>query len=245
MVNHSSLATRHSPLPFYVTGGTLTREAPSYVTREADRQLLDGLRRGEFCYVLTSRQMGKSSLMVRTATRLREEGTDVVLLDLTAIGQNLNAEQWYSGLLTQMGEQLNLEDELEDFWDAHPRLGPLQRWMQAIRHNVLPRCIGAVAIFVDEIDAVRSLPFSTDEFFAAIRECYNRRGEEEELNRLTFCLLGVAVVATRARRRLTSAIASSYTISPPPKPRRSPRACREIPPPCSTACCAGRAAILI
>ena len=30
--------------------------------------------------------------------------------------------------------------------------------------------LGRLVIFVDEIDVVRSLPFSTDEFFAAIRE---------------------------------------------------------------------------
>ncbi len=47
-------------------------------------------------------------------------------------------------------------------------------------------------VFVDEIDIVRSLPFSTDEFFAAIRECYNRRAQEPEYEKLTFCLLGVA-----------------------------------------------------
>src|SRR5262249_3756336 len=47
-------------------------------------------------------------------------------------------------------------------------------------------------IFIDEIDVVRSLPFATDEFFAAIRECYNRRVEDPLMERLTFCLLGVA-----------------------------------------------------
>jgi hypothetical protein len=51
---------------------------------------------------------------------------------------------------------------------------------------------GRIVMFVDEIDAVRSLPFSTDEFFAAIRELYNRHTEEAEVERLTFCLLGVA-----------------------------------------------------
>jgi WD40 repeat protein len=40
---------------------------------------------------------------------------------------------------------------------------------------------------------VRSLPFSTDEFFAALRDCYNRRTQDPEFQRLTFCLLGVAV----------------------------------------------------
>src|SRR5262245_27315558 len=192
MTNYSSLSTHHSSAPFYVTGGTLSRDALSYVTRQADGDLYSGLMQRQFCHVLTSRQMGKSSLMVRTAARLRESGAGVVLLDMTAIGQNLTAEQWYSGLLTQIGQQLELDDELEGFWDAHPKLGPLQRWMQAIRRVLLPRYPGPVVIFVDEIDAVRNLPFSTDEFFAAIREFYNRRTEDEELRRLTFCLLGVA-----------------------------------------------------
>src|SRR5207302_5914853 len=49
-----------------------------------------------------------------------------------------------------------------------------------------------LVIFIDEIDAVRSLPFSADEFLAAIRECYNRRTADPEFQRLTFCLLGVA-----------------------------------------------------
>ena len=145
--------------PFYVTGGTLSRDALCYVTRQADHELYDCLSKGRFSYVLTARQMGKSSLMVRTASRLRDEGVGVVVLDLTAIGQNLSAEQWYGGLLTQVAQQLGLEDELEEFWDGHPGLGPLQRWMQAVRRVVLPHYPGRVVVFIDEIDAVRSLPF--------------------------------------------------------------------------------------
>jgi WD40 repeat protein len=177
---------------FYVTGGTLRSDAPSYVERRADRDLYEGLSRGELCYVLTARQMGKSSLMVRTAARLREGGVAVVVLDLTTVGQNLSPEQWYDGLLVLVGQQLDLEDELEDFWRDHSRLSPLQRWMGALREVVLARIAGRVVIFVDEIDTVRSLPFSTDEFFAGIRACYNRRTEDPEFHRLTFCLLGVA-----------------------------------------------------
>ena len=39
---------------------------------------------------------------------------------------------------------------------------------------------------------MQSLPFSADEFFGGIRECYNRRAYNPAFGRLTFCLLGVA-----------------------------------------------------
>ena len=177
---------------FYVTGGTLRPDAPSYVERKADRELCEGLLQGEFCYVLTSRQMGKSSLMVRTVRRLRQEAVAVAVLDLTAIGQNLSLEQWYDGLLSRLGQQLDLEDEILAYAAAHPELGPLQRWMSALEQVVLRRIPGKVVIFVDEIDIVRSLPFSTDEFFAGVRECHNRRSRESAFGRLAFGLLGVA-----------------------------------------------------
>src|SRR5579872_776834 len=180
---------------FYVTGGTLPRDARSYVRRKADDDLYASLKRREFCYVLTARQMGKSSLMVRTAARLREEGVATIVLDLTGVGQNLSVEQWYGGLLARVGRQLRLEEALEAFWREHDHIGPLQRWMAAIRDVVLPRCPGDVVVFVDEIDVVRSLPFRTDEFFAAIRECHNLRAQDPQLNRLSFCLLGVATPA--------------------------------------------------
>src|SRR5947209_13432485 len=104
--------------------------------------------------------MGKSSLMVHTAARLREAGTKVVVLDLTAIGQNLTAEQWYGGLLRRVGLQLDrggaLEEELDDLWFVQQeRVGPLERWMTALQRLVLPRMPGRIVLFIDEIDAVR------------------------------------------------------------------------------------------
>ena len=189
---------------FYVVGGTMRTDAQSYVVRDADEELYQGLIANEFCHVLTSRQMGKSSLMLRTAARLRQAGIAVAALDLTGIGTNLTPEQWYSGLIVQLGDRLDMETELLEFWWENVALGPMQRWVSALRKVVLPLRPGRLAIFIDEIDAVASLNFSTDEFFAGIRECYNLRNEDADITRLTFCLLGVVNPADLIRDTRTT-----------------------------------------
>ena len=192
------------PASFFVVGGTLRRDAPSYIERGADQILYEALQAGEICYLLTARQMGKSSLMVRTATRLRDSGARVAVLDLTSLGQNLTTEQWYNGLIERAGQQFGLEDEVEECWHRFPQYGPMRRFMRVLSDAILPVREGRVVIFVDEIDAVRSLPFSTDEFFAGIRECFNRRSSDPQIERLTFCLLGVATPSDLIRDTRTT-----------------------------------------
>ena len=177
---------------FYFVGGSLPRDAVSYVRRRADEDLFSALLSGEFCYILTSRQVGKSSLMIHTVMRLQEREVCTGIIDLTSLGQNLTVEQWYRGMLNRAGIQLGLEDELDEYWHGHCMLPPLERWIAALQHVALRLLPGPLVIFVDEIDMVRSLPFPTDEFFAGIRACFNRRDSEPELSRLTFCLIGVA-----------------------------------------------------
>ena len=85
---------------------------------------------GEFCYILTSRQMGKSSMTTQAALRLRQVGVTIALLDFSGIGFNLQPEQWYNGLLEHLGRRLDLEDEIEDFCLQNEHLSPLQRWQK-------------------------------------------------------------------------------------------------------------------
>ncbi|BDI31535.1 hypothetical protein CCAX7_35860 [Capsulimonas corticalis] len=190
---------------FYVTGGTLGAGAASYVERRADHDLLDGLTSGDYCYVLNSRQMGKSSLCVRTMARLREKGWRTCFLDLTKFGgRNLSAEQWYTALLSEAGRELGLRAEMLAFWKANTDLGPMQRFFGAIQTVALTASESPLTVFVDEIDVTRGLPFSADEFFAGIRQCYVGRATDATLDRLTVCLLGTATPADLIQDTRTS-----------------------------------------
>src|SRR5471030_1745084 len=100
------------PTRFFVAGGTVPPGSPSYVERSADRELYEALVAGEYCYVLNSRQMGKSSLAVRTIGKLAAQGVRCAFVDLTKIGASgVSEEQWYVGILAEVGRSLGLRKE--------------------------------------------------------------------------------------------------------------------------------------
>src|SRR3954453_1681035 len=101
----------------YTVGGAGQASQGVYIPRQADADLLALCRAGTFAYVLAPRQLGKSSLMLHTAECLAADGILPVALDLTAIGTQVTAEDWYFGLLYEIGDQLNLDTDLLDWWE--------------------------------------------------------------------------------------------------------------------------------
>lgn len=185
------------PAFYYHTNATMPADAPCYVERQADRDLLNALLNAQYCCVLDARQVGKSSLITRTAWKLRERGVAVAKIDLTVTGTEVTASQWYNGMLRQVAESLtnggmpDFLDDLRGFWREHEELGPMQRWVEALRSIVLPHSAAGLVIFVDEVELMRNFALK-DEFFAGIRACHNRRVDVPALRRLSFCLAGSA-----------------------------------------------------
>lgn len=179
------------PYDFFRVGGTLDPGAPSYVERPADRDLLRLVLSGEYCNVLTARQMGKSSLMIRTAAQLETRGVRVAIIDLSGLGTNIKPHEWYLGLLKLIRQEIQLQVDEMKWWMVQRKLSPVQRFTKFVRENIVAERGGEMAIFIDEIDSTLTVPF-TDDFFAAIRSFYNERATDSEYRRLTFVLVGVA-----------------------------------------------------
>lgn len=176
---------------FFKAGGTLHPGDPSYITRQADDELYRRVMEGQFCYVLTSRQRGKSSLMIRTAERLRRQGVLTAIIDLSGLGTQVTREQWYLGIIKRLTVDLKLSIVPEQWWHEHRSLGSVQSFTDFLHDMVLEQTTNRIVIFLDEIDSTLKLDF-TDDFFAAIRVLYNLRATNPEYDRLTFVLLGVA-----------------------------------------------------
>ncbi len=179
-------------LNYYKVGGSLSSNHPSYVERQADKELYQCLTNGDFCCVFNSRQMGKSSLRVQIRNKLEHEGIRCTSIDMTTIGSSdYPIESFYAGITFELWS--GFLEEISTFypwWEQNKPLSPLQRLNLFIENVLLKQISAKIVIFIDEID---NLIFREvkDEFLEFIRACYNKRADKPEYQRITFCLLGV------------------------------------------------------
>ncbi len=180
----------------YQIGGSLPLDAPTYITRKADQELYQSLKNGEFCYVLNSRHLGKTSLRIQTMHRLQEEGLKCVAIDLQAIGiSDITSEEWYAGIIDSIVSSLELDHyfDFKSWWCEFQRLSNVHRLSKFFDEILLTLIPENIVIFIDEIETIFSLDFKVEDFFMVIRECFNKRTHSVNFQRLTFALFGVAL----------------------------------------------------
>lgn len=178
----------------YTIGGAVQANdgAYIYIPRRADQQLLEYCRTKTFAYILSARQVGKSSLIFRTAEQLSFEGTRSVIINTQEFGRQVTAESWYLGLLECIKDQLDLKTDVGEWWRAKARTSlPINtKLIRFFRDVLLAEVTQPVVVFVDEVDLTLELNF-TDDFYAAIRMVYDARGNTAKFKQLSFVLMGM------------------------------------------------------
>jgi hypothetical protein len=168
----------------YQVGGSLSYDHPSYVNRQADERLFQLLKEGNVCYVFNSRQMGKSSLRAKTMKRLQDEGIKCASIDMTAIDKH---HYFYQDIANEL--VLNFQFEEEYTYDEKEfRIIDLISFFERVLLVKIPQ--EKIIIFIDEIDSLIDTEYNS-QFLNFIRTCYNKRADNLEYQRITFCLLGV------------------------------------------------------
>ncbi|PSB32983.1 AAA-like domain-containing protein [Chlorogloea sp. CCALA 695] len=177
----------------YYYSGCVPEDNSTYVKRKADEELYEALKAGKFCYVLNSSQSGKSSLRIRTVRRLRDDGIECAVIDLSGgTSKNISEEEWYKGLVEKLIDYFDLDFKFAEWWERNQSDSGGTRFRKFIEKILLAQIDENIVIFIDEIGSVVSLNFNTDDFFVFIRYCHERRNDERKYKRLTFCLLGIA-----------------------------------------------------
>ncbi|HMG55251.1 MAG TPA: AAA-like domain-containing protein, partial [Kofleriaceae bacterium] len=193
------------------TGGTLGLHA-LYIHRKEDDRAFALLRGHEYCNILTTRQMGKSSLMTRLRARLAGEGVKTIAFDLAGdIGTPRDPNEFYLGILDHVVAGLALDVDVSDWWEHAAGHTPNQRVVAFFRDVAMPAVTAPVVVFLDEIDATLKLPFS-DDLFTAIRTLFNGRPDHPATRELTFCLLGTATPSELIKDRRTTPYNIGHTL---------------------------------
>lgn len=167
--------------------------ADLYIQREADRQIENIINdMGRPGYVLVSRQMGKTNLLLNAKRRLESSEDIYVYVDLSNPFDDLRScfENIVDIILDTNEDKLSSVSKMI-FYDRtqHNDLPPHKQHLSELR-TILNHIKGKIVIILDEIDALTKKTYS-DQIFAQIRSIYFSRVNYKELDRLTYILSGV------------------------------------------------------
>ena len=163
------------PLP--EPGGTLDVDDPWYLPRQTDATALAHIRQpGQTLTIKGPRQMGKSSLLMRTVKAGMDAGKSVALLDFQLVGEDskADADLFFRRFASWVAEQLNLPDMVEKFWNS--AYASPQNCTRYMEQHVLEPLGGPCILAIDETDAIFQTSFSQD-FFSMLRSWHNRRAD--------------------------------------------------------------------
>jgi hypothetical protein len=162
-----------APLP--PPGGSLDVDDPWYIHRDSDDAATRLIRmQGVTLVIKGSRQMGKSSLLVRTLSAALDSGKRCALIDFQMLGQDTlrSGSAFFRRLAGFVADQLELPHDLAQSWDAG--LSDSQNFTHFIENQVLRPLEAPFVLAIDEADILFQADFLYD-FFGMLRSWHNAR----------------------------------------------------------------------
>ncbi|MDR4493697.1 MAG: AAA-like domain-containing protein [Nitrospirales bacterium] len=177
--------------PTYSNGRTVKARNLQYLPRPADDEVFEYCREGLPAYILTSPQMGKSSILARTAERLKQASCHPIIIDLSQFPLPPQEEEWFKKILFLIENTLDLTEDTFEWWDRHDSEPFPERLTTFVEEVLLTEVPGSVIFLIDEIEQTLTAPFRVD-FFAWLASLYEARANHPIFQRVTFVLCGVA-----------------------------------------------------
>lgn len=164
-----------------------------YVHRDADRQLQNIIAdMGRPGYVLVSRQMGKTNLLLNAKRELQNDENVFVYIDLSnpfstskLCFENIIDTAYETNRDLFSAVYAKIKQERNSLGQTPPH----KQHLNELR-TLLKSFNGKIVIILDEIDALTKTKYS-DEVFSQIRSVYFNRTNFTELENLTYILSGV------------------------------------------------------
>jgi AAA-like domain/CHAT domain len=171
-IQRTSLGNNDSSIPKDL-GGTMNPLSPFYVERSTDAIALNEIERsgGVTMTIKGSRQLGKSSLLMRLLDKARQVGKRVVYLDFQELDQSVlqDADRFYQHFCTQITAGLNLSNDPLDL-----ALGRNFSCGRYVESKVLRLLNNPVVLAIDKVEMVFGTEFQSD-FFSMLRSWHNKR----------------------------------------------------------------------
>jgi adenylate cyclase len=205
----------------YRVGGSLPANDVTYVTRQADATLFQAIQQGRFCHVMGPRQIGKSSLRIKTRHRLEGDGYRCATIQLTDISltsknsvdhsiENLSSHSdpqgWDKQLIASIWDSLYPGESvaIAQWLEATARLSCQGRLEHFTRDLLFPELREKpLVIFIDEIDYLFTCPDALHELLNWIAKCYGLQDTYGEYQPLNFVMIGSTPWRTMMQTSLT------------------------------------------
>lgn len=150
-------------------------ELAFYVARVSDPLALETIRHhGVTITIKGPRQMGKSSLLIRTINAAVKNGKQVAFLDFQLFDRAAlaDADRFFRQFCAWLTAELEMEDRLDEYWNMP--LGNSQRSTRYVGRYLLKELGAPLVLAMDEVESIFEADFRSD-FFGMLRSWHNSR----------------------------------------------------------------------